>query len=182
MHKVQEFMTRDVVTLSPDLPLREAIGIFDERHISGAPVVAAGRVVGVFSASDVMQFESATPGVPTARGEPDVFESLADSEEWEEGAETPAAFFTDWWSDAGADVLERIRDLDRPEWDLLGEHTVSEAMSRRILSVRSDQTIAEAARYMLRAGVHRLLVVDEGDLVGILTSTDIVRSAAHARH
>lgn len=182
MHTVREFMTQDVVTLSPELPLREAIGIFDERHISGAPVVAGGRIVGVFSVSDVMQFESATPGVPTARGEPDVFESLSASEEWQEGGEAPAAFFSDWWTDAGADVRERIHDLDRPEWDLLGEHTVGEAMSRRILTVRPEQTIAEAARYMLRAGVHRLLVVDGGELAGILTSTDIVRSAAHVRH
>ena len=43
-----DLMTAPVVTLPPDLPLREAARLLDQEQISGAPVVdAEGRCVGV---------------------------------------------------------------------------------------------------------------------------------------
>jgi hypothetical protein len=48
-------------------------------------------------------------------------------------------------------------------------------------STTSAPASATAAESMLRAGVHRLLVIDEGILVGILGSMDIVRAVAEHR-
>ena len=36
----------------------------------------------------------------------------------------------------------------------------------------------QAARSMLRAGVHRLLVMEDGRLAGLVTTTDLVRAVA----
>ena len=51
--------------------------------------------------------------------------------------------------------------------------SLEKIMSRPPITVGPDDTLAEAARRMLDAGVGSLLVVDEeGDLIGIITETD----------
>jgi CBS domain-containing protein len=67
------------------------------------------------------------------------------------------------------------------EWDVLDEYTVNDVMTRDVLSRSSNTTVKEAARYMLEADVHRLLVIDDGDLKGIVTTTDIVRAVAEGK-
>lgn len=53
--KVSDLMTRDVVTVDPETPLREAARALDERGISGVPVVdEADTVVGVLSEADIV--------------------------------------------------------------------------------------------------------------------------------
>jgi len=181
MLRVRDLMTTDVVTLDPDMNLREATDALMRHHVSGAPVLAGGRITGVVSATDLLEFTQSTPPVPAAgpeEAEVAEFEPLA---EWQEGLEAPAAYYIEWWSDAGADVSERFRAVGAPEWDLMAEHIVGEAMTRSLCAVRPDATIASAADYMLRVGVHRVLVVDAGKLVGILTTTDFVRAVAQGR-
>ncbi len=56
MLKLKDIMTRDVVSASPDMTIRDAMELLSERHVSGAPVVDGGKVVGVFSASDLLAF------------------------------------------------------------------------------------------------------------------------------
>ena len=117
---VRNLMTPDVFTVGPELSLRDAIGEFSARHVSGAPVVVDGRVVGVLSTSDVLGFQTDTPAVPTERPS---LEEGQEAVEWVEGEEPPTAFFSEQWSDAGADVVERFAQVAGPEWDLLAEHT-----------------------------------------------------------
>ncbi|HYL22738.1 MAG TPA: CBS domain-containing protein [Gemmatimonadales bacterium] len=182
MLKVRDLMSSDVIGVSPELTLRAAIELLAAQHISGAPVVAERQVVGVLSASDVLGFEAETPGVPTERTDQLEQGELEGPDEWTaEGTEAPAAYFSELWADVGADVSERISELDTPEWDVLEEHTVSEVMSRGVLAVSPDAEVAEAAQCMLTHGVHRVLVLDQGRLVGILTGTDIVRAVAERR-
>ena len=54
MLKVKDIMTRDVVSAGPDMTIRDAMELLSERHISGAPVVDGGKVVGIFSSSDLL--------------------------------------------------------------------------------------------------------------------------------
>ena len=51
----------------------------------------------------------------------------------------------------------------------------SDVMSRNILSVGRDATIAEAIRLMLDNQISGLPVIDAGRLVGILTEGDLLR-------
>jgi CBS domain-containing protein len=173
-------MTADVTTVDPDLTLRDAVDLFAQQRVSGAPVTAGGRVVGVLSTSDILAFQAETPGVPTERPVLEL-EEWNEPTEWVEGEEAPAAFFSEQWADAGADVVERFAEVSGPEWDQLAEHTVEEAMSRAVCSVRASTDVYTAADAMVRAGVHRLLVMDAGRLAGILSSMDIVRAVAEHR-
>jgi CBS domain-containing protein len=181
MLRVRDLMTADVVTLGPEMDLREATDALVQHHVSGAPVVANDRITGVVSATDLLEFTQSTPPVPAARSEDTEVAEFETPAEWEEGLEAPAAYYVEWWSDAGADVSERFRAVRAPEWDVMAEHTVGEVMTRTLCAVRPDATVASAADYMLRAGVHRVLVIDAGKLVGILTTTDFVRAVAQGR-
>lgn len=58
-------------------------------------------------------------------------------------------------------------------------HTrVGEIMSRNPKTIGPDADIKLAAQEMLYLDVHRLLVVDGGQLVGIVSQSDIVRAVA----
>jgi CBS domain-containing protein len=54
MLKLKDIMTRDVVSAVPDMTIRDAMELLSERHISGAPVIDGGKVVGIFSSSDLL--------------------------------------------------------------------------------------------------------------------------------
>lgn len=175
-----DIMSADVITVHPEMTLREVMEVLTDRVVSGAPVVAGDRVVGVISATDVLEFEVATPGVPTEREESTEWGEL-EPEGWEEGAEAPAGYYSEMWSDAGAEVLERFRQIEGPEWDVLREHTASEAMTRTLCALPPETDVHAAAEYMLKAAIHRVLVVEHARLVGIVTTTDIVRAVAERR-
>lgn len=181
MLSVRDVMTTDLVTIGPDANLREAVELLTRHGVSGVPVVHGARVLGTLSARDIVSFEASTPGVPTERDDGrDVWvetEPLVD----DDADTSPAAFFGDLWEDAGADVTERFRATDSPEWDVLAEHTVDEAMSPGVLAVRPSSPVETAAELMKLKGAHRVLVVDRDRLVGIVTPMDITRAVAEHR-
>lgn len=45
----------DVVTVSPDMPIGEAVALLAERRVGAMPVVEDGAVIGVFSERDVIR-------------------------------------------------------------------------------------------------------------------------------
>lgn len=56
--RAADFMTRDVISVSPDTSLREAAELVAENRISGVPVVESdGTVVGILSESDLLDEE-----------------------------------------------------------------------------------------------------------------------------
>lgn len=178
MRTVGELMSTDVVSVAPELTLRVALELLAARHICGVPVVAGTRVVGVLSMSDILSFQASTPVVPGAEPDRPAWESET-PEEWREGDDAPSAFFSDLWPDAGGDVLERLEQTGTPEWDLLAEHTVSEAMTRTVIAVGPGTPARAAARLMTRCDIHRLLVLENGKLSGVLSAMDVVRAAGY---
>jgi CBS domain-containing protein len=58
---------------------------------------------------------------------------------------------------------------------------VGRLMSSPPLTVESDARLRDAAEVMQERGVGSLIVVDDGNLAGILTRTDFVRAAAAGR-
>jgi CBS domain-containing protein len=56
--RVEDFMTRRVVTITPDTTLLAAARLMLEHRVGGLPVVdASGRMIGVFSESDLLREE-----------------------------------------------------------------------------------------------------------------------------
>jgi CBS domain-containing protein len=177
MVTLHDIMSLEVETVTPHTTLREVAELFAGLHISGAPVVSGDQVVGVLSATDLLGFDAESRGVPT-RKESRTGEAWEDGDEWHSDEEAPASFYADLWANAGADLTARLEVTDAPEWNVLEEHTAEELMTRSVCALPSDTPVREAAEYMLRASVHRILVMDDEELVGVVTTTDIVKAVA----
>lgn len=61
---------------------------------------------------------------------------------------------------------------------LLESTQVQEIMTRRPYTIAQTAEIHEAAQQMLYADVHRLFVTDADTVVGVISTTDIVRAVA----
>jgi len=62
------------------------------------------------------------------------------------------------------------------------EGVVSDVMSPSVLAIGPKGPLLEAVRTMVAEGVHRLLVADEGKLVGIISSMDVLRALQTMAH
>jgi CBS domain-containing protein len=172
---IRDIMTESPVTVAPQVTLRDAVEILARYGISGMPVVEGRIVIGTLSARDIVDFESTLARVPTRRQGDGIDDAVTD---YDAGS---AECFVGYWDDAGADAVERVRCSDTPEWDHLADHVVADAMSAVTTTFRPSDSAEKAARYMDSTGTHRAVIVEDGVLVGILSTMDITRAIA-GRH
>jgi CBS domain-containing protein len=81
---------------------------------------------------------------------------------------------------SSTDILtSEAEACDCTERESLFENTsVSEIMTPRPLTVSPDAEVREAAQQMLYADIHRLFVVEDGRVVGVISTSDIMRAVA----
>lgn len=81
------------------------------------------------------------------------------------------------------DVLEAESETESAEQrEVLFEETlVRDIMTPRPRTIEPDDTIKDAAQQMLYLDVHRLFVELDGQLVGVISQSDIVRAVATAK-
>jgi CBS domain-containing membrane protein len=69
-----------------------------------------------------------------------------------------------------------VTDLVQPRVSTDHEPTIAKLMKTDLVTLRRSDTVRDAARHLRAGQFHALPVVDEqGDLVGIVTSTDLIR-------
>ena len=68
------------------------------------------------------------------------------------------------------DFVKRVSAKEKP----LSTH-LSEVMSTPLITVSPDETIWEAAEIMKKNKIHKIPVQQDNKIIGILTSTDIVK-------
>lgn len=139
MLKLRDIMSKDVLTVAPDLSIREAAQLFSSERLGGAPVVRLGEIIGMLSASDLLDFIGSLPAEPgEVRG--------------------------------------------GTEHGILEAHVVEEAMTRApVRTLGPDDSVTLAADVMRRERLHRLPVVEQGRLVGIVSTSDLVTALADRR-
>ena len=156
---VSEIMAREVATASPSWKLSDLERAFFQERISGFPVVNdEGELCGVVSRSDVVRvlaFERSREGRIS-----DYFRS---HDMWEE-----------------FDEAQTLRSESQSIADRLNKTLVSDLMSPATHVVDAAATIQEAAAVMQKNSIHRVPVVENGKLVGILSSLDIVAVVARS--
>ena len=189
MLRLRDIMTTDVVTLDPDVSIREAMNLFTSRRISGAPVVAGNDVIGVISASDLVQFAAALSGRSTERDTPgDEFpdfpsrigDALLSNSNGED--DPTALYFTESWDNDDASIVGRIETSSAGDWSALDDHTVSEAMTPAPVHALMPETlVTAAAEYMRDHRIHRVLVMVGQTLLGLVSSSDIMAAVADGK-
>ena len=126
---VRDWMTRQLLTLSPKASVAEALALCRERRIRHIPILEEGRLVGIVSDRDLRDASAA----------------LGDAER--------------------ASTLQEIR--------------VGDVMTREVSTADPQDSIENAAQEMYELKIESLLVVaeeDEGELLGIVTSSDVMRA------
>jgi CBS domain-containing protein len=172
-------MSTELITLAPELTLREAIELLTSEHVTGAPVVAGGVVAGVISATDLLEFAVSAPEASRDRFDrADWTTDLALEESPKDETES-AAFFLEEFPEKIADDGEEAPE--ETGMDFLDEHVVAEAMSRKVLSLPPETSVARGAQFMRESGIHRVLVMEGDALVGIVTTSDVSEAVAEER-
>lgn len=173
---LRDIMSTDVVTVEPDATLRSVAELFAMQGISGAPVVSDGRVLGVISASDIVDFAASTPDAL-----PDQPASARRGTRIQHGweGEPTGSFYSDWAPPAEA-IFERFGTGHAPA-DVLQESSARDVMTSGVRSLPADTGLHEAAEYMLQYGIHRVLVMDGSELVGLVSTLDFLRALAERR-
>jgi CBS domain-containing protein len=145
----RDVMQTRIVTVSPDDPLRTVQRTFVEEGIHGAPVVdEEGRVLGVITSMDLLR--AAAEEAEVAPAEPAYFRYDLDLHGFD-------------WRRAPEDLRERLPDT-----------VASDAMTTEILAVSPDTPVAGVARALRENSVHRVLVIEDGELRGIVSAMDLV--------
>lgn len=155
---IKQIMQRSVRTVAPEVTLPELEKAFVKDGVSGFPVVDKGELVGIVSRSDIVR---------QLFLEHHAAERTSDFYFDESGFhEVPLVTF----EQVADRVGERIERLQ-----------VKDVMSRAIVKVSPDQPLKTVAQTLADNRVHRVLVTEEGRLVGLVSSLDLVRLIANGR-
>jgi CBS domain-containing protein len=64
-------------------------------------------------------------------------------------------------------------------WDLIdASGTVGDEMTPHVIALDASATVFQAAKLMLADNIHRVVVLEQGRLVGMVTTFDLVRALA----
>ena len=76
----------------------------------------------------------------------------------------------------GVGIIGRVRGTDASRAQKVRALTVKDAMTAPVVTISQYASVAEAARRMSDHGIKRLPVVKDGELVGIISRTDLIRA------
>lgn len=87
---------------------------------------------------------------------------------------------------SSSDLLGFLPELDSPassisfprHWNPFEEVTVADLMTRKVHSLGPDCPVETAADFMRGLQIHRVVVMEDGRLLGIVTTTDIAKAFA----
>jgi CBS domain-containing protein len=143
----RDVMERHVISLAPEDPVSNAYRLFVEEGIHGAPVLDdLGRLLGVVSSLDLLRNAAEIQDLP----EPD-------PRDLRELHELGTRLFP-------------VRIEEGSE----AEPSVADVMTSGTVHVRPEATIAKVARTLRENQVHRVVVVDDGRVCGIISSFDLL--------
>lgn len=151
---VHAAMSQPMKCARADWTVRRLIGFFMEEGIYGAPVLGRnGEPVGVATARDIIGFEGLD------RNE---LRALLHMKAMEGDAEDKLAG-PDGRLEPGA---------GRPDENC----SVAEIMTRTLIAVPRTASLLDVVRLMHQHHIHRVFVVDDGELVGVVSSSSLVKA------
>jgi len=144
-----DFMQRNLITVHACDPIREVERVLADAKISGVPVLDDNdEIVGVLSMADLVNRYAEAPEIEDEGNRRELDDDEDDTE---------------------------ITAFQRFEPD---ELCAGDLMTPEITAVTPTASLREASRIMVQKQIHRLLVVDRGRVVGLLSTLDVLRAIA----
>jgi len=146
MVKAKDIMQKNIISLSPDTKIPNAVEILLKNHINGVPVVDTnGEIIGILCQSDLIFQQKDIPIPP-------IF-AILDS------------IFP----------LSSSKSLDA-QFQKMAATTVEQAMVKKVTTVTPDTPVSEIASLMVEKHFHTIPVVEGKKLVGIIGKEDILKT------
>lgn len=171
MLRLEDIMSSPLLTVTPDLSLRAAAELLSMHHVSGAPVVRGSEVIGVITSGDILNFQATREDVLLHDA------PRAEEADWSEVEEVESGLPWDEWEEGPLTIVERLADAPLDE-DELCASTVDEAMTREVLSLPATCSVRDGAAFIARHAIHRVLVERDGEIVGVVSTSDLARILA----
>jgi CBS domain-containing protein len=177
MTLVRDIMERDLLTVPPNASVASLLKTLEECRITGVPVVDEQEIlVGVVTSRDVLRLAKDLGAVPEA-----LRWGLSVAAPPRESAclDVPVEgeFFAYYVTPTGGfvDVRDSIRELPK---DVFDGYRVEDIMTRESITIHPDAPLAELAHLLRDQKIHRALVTHSGKLVGIATTSDVLKAVA----
>lgn len=154
----RDAMQSPVHTVTSTMSLAELERTFLRLRVTGLPVVDAGRLTGIVSRSDVVRQVSA--------------------------AHTRAEELSDYYHDLGGFGESEpisVEEVAEQAGEQLERLKVRDFMVRAVVTAPSDCPMREIAKLLVHRRIHRVVIVEDGQPVGIISTIDIVRLVAEGR-
>lgn len=141
-----DIMTRDVITVNEDMKIFSIIELLNEKKISGVPVVNKdAKLVGIVTKSDLL------------------------------------GTFIDQDIELSLNLSISLKDalgLQEPEKTeekvSVHEFEVKEVMSTDTITATEDTPVEKLAEMMIEAKIHRIIIVDDNGISGIVSTHDML--------
>lgn len=144
--KAKDFMVKDVLTVSPEMTVKELARLFIEREVSGAPVVdEAGKLVGIITETDLIE-QNKNLHIPTVIT---LFEAVI--------------------------YLENPKHMEEEIKEMMAS-TVSDLAKKKVVTADEETDIHEVATLMSERHVHLIPVMRDDTMVGIIGKADMIRA------
>lgn len=148
---VRDLMKTDVLTVSPDVNMPDLQRIFVKSRFGAVPVLdRQHRLVGIVSRSDVVRKFSLEQSLAELADAD--FDSILGVEDDDDAVES-----------IGAAVGRRLAKVH-----------ARDIMIKEVETIGPDESLSEAAARMVKRRIHRLPVLEDGILVGIVSAFDFM--------
>jgi len=146
--QASDLMTKDVVTVKPEMPVMEIAQVLAERHIGGVPVLDdTGKLLGVVSEADLV-VRAARPHFPRY-----------------------IPFLE------GVIFLENPAHYEQEVQKMLAA-TAADIMTEKVITAPPTATVEELATLMTKHNINRVIITEGEKVAGIVTRGDIVKMLA----
>lgn len=146
-----QIMSEGLLTVCETWSIQTLIAFFNEKKLSGAPVLSKNKdkIVGVVSLSDVLNFDM---NPHHSMGENPMSQYYYNS-------------------------LEGISpdELGLSEGNQHLTHLVSEIMTPEVISADVDTPVTKIASLMCKRGIHRVFISKNDEICGVVTTLDILQ-------
>jgi len=149
---VKKFMTKKVITASPEEKISSIIKKIAKHGISGMPVVKNKKVLGIITEKDLTKvFDPYNYGIHSDKTSLfSIVLTIAKSK----------------------NEFETLKN----KFHKFSEIRARDVMRKRVITIKAEEDVMKAVKIMNRKNINRLPVVEHGKLVGILTRADIIKA------
>lgn len=145
MPTAQDIMTPDIITTSPDTPIKELSELFIKHKVNGFPVVDAdGRLVGLVTEKNLIE-QNKNIHIPTVISLFDAVIYLESGKKFEEEMKRYSG--------------TRVKDILTPD----------------VITVSPETEVSEIAALMAEKSIHSIPVVKNNTIVGIIGKLDVIK-------